>query len=253
MRAVIIIQARMGSTRLPGKSLLEIEGKPLIWHVVERAKRSKNANEIILATTDDKKDDPIEKFCVENNVKCFRGNQEDVLDRYYQSAKGAKAEIIVRITGDSPLNDPHLIDKFIDELKNGGYDYVSNVQQPWMDGFDVEVFTFNALERSWKEASMESEREHVTPYIRNSGKFKVLYMKNDSRFANLQCSIDKIEDLEFIRQIYKRLLKKGLDHNFTYLDVIEILEKEPQLLEINKGGTINEWFYKAQKEDKKFK
>jgi len=250
---IIILQARMSSTRLPQKVLMEIEGKSILWHLVQRMKKSKNSADLIIATSLDESDDLIEKFCIENNVNCFRGNLNDVLDRFYQCAKKYNADIIVRVTGDSPLNDPKLVDDFIKELKDGNYDYVSNGEKPWMDGFDVEVFTFKTLEKAWKEAIMESEREHVTPYIKNSGLFKIKYIKNDERFANIQFSIDRIDDFNFVNEIYKRIFEKKLDHNFTYLDVIKIIEEEPDLLNINKNSVMNEGYKKSLKEDKKIK
>jgi spore coat polysaccharide biosynthesis protein SpsF (cytidylyltransferase family) len=251
MKTVIIIQSRMGASRLPGKSLMEIAGRPLIWHVIERARHSKEAQEIVLATTVERVDDKIAEFAKNNGIKCFRGSLDDVLDRYYQAAKAAKADIVVRITGDSPLVDPLLINEAIRIFKTGNYDYVSNGQKPWMDGFDVEVFSFAALEDAWKNAAMASEREHVTPHIKNNAKSRKYYMKNDPRFANLQCSVDRKEDLEFVREIYKEMLGSGKDHIFTYKDVIGLLEKRSELREINKNSIVNEGYSKSLREDRK--
>ena len=249
----IIIQARMSATRLPGKSLMEIEGKPVIWHVVERARKAKQANTVMIATTVEKSDQPIADFAKKSGIACFRGDLNDVLDRYYNAAKQSGAGIIVRITGDSPLVDPGLIDEAVGLLKRGKYDYVSNSQQPWMDGFDVEAFTFASLERAWKEAEMASQREHVTPYMRDSGKFRVHYLKNDPKLDGVQCSIDHEADLAFVREIYKHMLKKGLDHEFSYKDVIALLEEKPELLKINKGAVVNEGYAKSLREDRKVK
>ena len=251
MKTAIIIQARMGSTRLPGKSLMEIEGKPLIWHVVERARRSRETDEVVLATTSERIDDGLAEFAKKNGIKCFRGSLDDVLDRYYQAAKEAKAEIVVRITGDCPLVDPFLVDEAAKIFKSGKYDYVSNCQEPWMDGFDVEVFSFEALEDAWKNAVMASEREHVTPYIKNKPKNRKFYMKNDPRFAGIQCSVDRPKDLDFVREIYKEMLESGKDHAFTYKDVMKLLERKPELLKINKDSIVNEGYLKSLKEDKK--
>ncbi|HNT60580.1 MAG TPA: glycosyltransferase family protein [Candidatus Bilamarchaeaceae archaeon] len=251
MKTVIIIQARMGSARLPGKSLMEIEGKPLIWHVVERAKHSKEANKVVLATTMEKIDDGLAEFAKKNGVKCFRGSLEDVLDRYYHAAKEANADVVIRVTGDCPLVDPFLVDEAVRIFKRGKYDYVGNGQEPWMDGFDVEVFSFKALEDAWKNAIMASEREHVTPYIKNNSKNRKFYMKNDPRFDGIQCSVDRREDLEFVRAIYRKMLVIGKDHTFTYKDVMVLLEKRPELLRINKGSVVNEGYFKSIKEDKK--
>jgi len=176
-----------------------------------------------------------------------------VLDRYYNAAKASDAEIIVRITGDSPLVDPEIIDRAILLLKKGNYDYTANSQQPWMDGFDVEAFTFAALEKSHKEAAMASEREHVTLHIRNSPAFKKEYIKNDPKLEHVHCSIDRENDLKFVREVYRLLLAKGLDHDFSYKDVIALLEEKPQLLKINGDSVINEGYYKSLKEDRKVK
>jgi len=252
-KVVIIIQARMGSTRLPGKSLMPIEGKPIIWHVVERAKKAKEADSVVLATTTEKSDDELADFAKLNGISFFRGSLDDVLGRYYNAAKQSGASIIVRITGDSPLVDPALIDEAIALLKKGKYDYTANSQQPWMDGFDVEAFAFAALEKAWKEAQMQSEREHVTLYIRNSGKFRLDYIRNDPRLEHVHCSIDREKDLKFVREIYRLLLQKGLDHKFSYKDVIALLEEKPELLRINSDSVINEGMYKSLREDRKVK
>jgi spore coat polysaccharide biosynthesis protein SpsF (cytidylyltransferase family) len=253
MKTVIVIQSRMGASRLPGKSLMDIEGKPLIWHVVERARRSRESDEVVLATTTEKADDGIAEFAKNNGIQCFRGSLEDVLDRYYQAAKAAKADVVVRVTGDSPLVDPLLIDEAVGIFKGGKYDYVSNGQKPWMDGFDVEVFSFAALEDAWKNAAMASEREHVTPYLKNNAKFRRFYMKNDPRFDGVQCSVDRKEDLEFVRAVYREMLGSGKGHTFSYKDVMALLERRPELLEMNKNSVVNEGYYKSLTEDRKVK
>lgn len=253
MKTIAIIQARMGSTRLPGKSLLPIGGKPLIWHVVERSRQAKKVDAVVLATTKDRSDDGIADFAGKNGIECFRGNTEDVLDRFYQAAKKYGAGMVVRITGDSPLVDPALIDKAVGMLVKGKLDYVSNSKPPWMDGFDVEAFTFAALERAWKEAGMASEREHVTPYIRDSGKFRVGFMENDPALDGVQCSVDRKEDLEFVREIIKRMAEGGKGEGFTYKDVIALLKREPRLRDINRQSVVNEGYYKSLKEDRRIK
>lgn len=252
-KVAIIIQARMGSTRLAGKSMMEIEGKPIIWHVVERAKRAKKADAVMIATTTGKSDDALAEFAKREGIGCFRGDLEDVLDRYYNAAKAAGAGVVVRITGDSPLVDPALIDEALGMLESGRCDYAANSQQPWMDGFDVEAFTFAALAKSWKEASMASEREHVTLHMRNSPAFRKQYMKNDARLEKVHCSVDRENDLKFVREVYRLLLKKGLDHEFSYRDVIALLEEKPELLGINSESIVNEGYYKSLKEDRKVK
>ncbi|MCX6772879.1 MAG: glycosyltransferase family protein [Candidatus Micrarchaeota archaeon] len=256
MKTIAIIQARMGSTRLPGKSLLPIGGKPLIWHVAKRTAMGKAVDSVILATTTDKSDDGIADFARKEGIESFRGNTEDVLDRFYNAAKKAgagKADVVVRITGDSPLVDPALIDKAVGMLVKGKLDYVSNSRQPWMDGFDVEAFTFAALERAWIEAKMASEREHVTPYIRESGKFKVEFMENDPALDGVQCSVDRQEDLEFVREIIRRMAADGKGEEFSYMDVIALLKREPRLRDINRQSVVNEGYFKSLKEDRRIK
>lgn len=243
----------MSSTRLPKKSLMDVCGKPLIWHVVERAKHSKSANIAVLATTSDASDDQIYDYAVKNSIVVFRGDLNDVLDRYYQAAKKFNADIVVRITGDSPLVDPALIDVAVDTLNSGAYDYVSNSKEPWMDGFDVEAFTFNALEDAWKNAVMASEREHVTPYIRNKMINRIHYLENDPWFDGVHLSVDNVDDLGLVRKIYSAILDSGKDHVFSYLDVKELLTANPDLLKINKNSIVNEGYVKSLKEDKKIK
>lgn len=253
MHVVVIIQSRMDASRLPGKSLMDIHGKPLIWHVIERVKNAKEVDTILLATTEEAVDDPLANFFESIKVNVYRGDLNDVLDRYYQAAKMSNADVVVRVTGDCPLIDPKIIDEAIEIFKKGNHDYVSNCQEPWMDGFDVEVFSFKALEDAWKNAKLASEREHVTPYIRNNKKFRKHFLKNDPWFSGKQCSVDRKEDLEFIWAVYSELLKKGKDHKFTYKDVKEILIDDPSILEINKSSTVNEGYKKSLKEDKKIK
>jgi spore coat polysaccharide biosynthesis protein SpsF (cytidylyltransferase family) len=249
----LIITVRMGASRLPGKSLMDIHGHPLIWHVIERVKHAKEVEAIMLATTREKVDDPLADFFKSIDVQVYRGDLNDVLDRYYQAAKIARADVVIRVTGDCPLVDPSIIDEAVKLFKSGNYDYVSNCQEPWMDGFDVEVFSFNALETAWKEATMTSEREHVTPYIRNTTKFKKYFLENDPWFEGQQCSVDRIEDLEFVRAVYAELFKQKKDHRFSYEDVKEVLTKNPKIREINKNSIVNEGYKKSLKEDKKIK
>lgn len=245
----------MSSTRLPGKSLMDICGKPLIWHVLQRALKSIESNEVVLATTTESSDDPLYQFALKNGFNCFRGLLDDVLDRYYQTAKANDANIVVRITGDCPLVDPQLIDEMVRLFKKSELDYVSNGKQPWMDGFDVEVFSFHALEIAWKNATLASEREHVTPYIRKmaDAQEKSFYTDTDPWFADKQMSVDRPNDLELIRQIYAFMFQNNRDHNFTYQDVKALLIAHPKLSEINKGAIINEGYTKSLKEDKKVK
>ncbi len=161
-----IVQARLGSTRLPGKTMMPLEGEPLLGHLVRRIRKSQLISGIIIATTTQERDDRIVRFAEEKNVRWYRGSENDVLDRFYQAALLHQLQTIVRVTPDCPMLDPRVTDRVIEKFLEGGHDYVSNVlTPPYPDGLDTEVFSFAALERAWKEARLPSDREHVTAYI----------------------------------------------------------------------------------------
>jgi spore coat polysaccharide biosynthesis protein SpsF len=233
---VAIVQARMGSTRLPGKVMMDIVGKPMLWHVVNRLKYSKLLKEIIVATTTNKRDDIIETFCKQHNISCYRGSEEDVLDRYYQAAKLYKADPIVRITADCPLIDPKIVDEVISIYLNNikKVDVVTNLLiRSYPRGLDTEVISFNSLERIWKEANKEYQREHVSVYIYENLKiFRTKNVKRDSDLSYLRFTVDECKDLEFVREIYKWLCK---NNNLFFLDeILQLLQEKPYLVEINK-------------------
>jgi len=170
-----ILQARVSSTRLPGKVLKPILGMPMLLRQIERVKQAKLIEQLLVATSDDKSDDPIEQLCRENDIACFRGSLDDVLDRFYQAAKPYQPDHIVRLTGDCPLIDPQLIDEVVVFCLSGDYDYVSNAFEPtYPDGLDVEVFRFPCLQQAWEEAELPSEREHVTLFIKSVA-LKMIY------------------------------------------------------------------------------
>jgi len=231
---VAIIQARMGSIRLPGKVLMDIEGKPMLWHVINRVKYSKLINKIVIATSTNKKDDVIEEFCKSNNIDFYRGSEMDVLDRYYQAAKVFKASLIVRITSDCPLIDPEVVDLVIKTHLSSDVDYTSNnIERTFPRGLDTEVFKFSALEKAYKEAVAPYQREHVTVYIyENPYLFRLNNVKNDKDISYLRWTVDEKADLHFVREIYKRLNKE--DRIFLMRDILNVLEREPFLIEINK-------------------
>ena len=236
MKIVAIIQARMGSSRLPGKVLKDLCGQPMLGWVVGRTTSAKLVNQIIVATTTDVRDDAIVQFCQTNTITCFRGSPNDVLDRYYQAAKYFQADIIVRITADCPLIDPELIDKTIKAFLDSNVDFAANrLPPPFMRtypiGLDVEVVSFYALERAWKEATELHEREHVMPYFYEvSGRFKIITLDHEKDLSALRWTVDTTEDLEFIRQILKYLHCRM---DFSWKDVLEVIEKNPELLQIN--------------------
>jgi spore coat polysaccharide biosynthesis protein SpsF (cytidylyltransferase family) len=246
-----IIQARMGSTRLSGKVMLEISGKPVLWHVINRVSKSKLIDGLVVATTINKEDDIIEKFCNQNSIPVFRGSEDDVLDRYYQCARKFGIKNIVRITADCPLHDPLVIDLVIERYRLGNCDYVSNADPPtYPDGIDVEVLSFDVLEKAWRNASLISEREHVTPYIRkHSDLFRINNVANEEDLSTYRWTLDQAEDFEFIQKIYKKFEELNIDE-FCIKDIIGLLEKNPELTSINSAIQRNEGYTKSVNEDK---
>lgn len=240
----------MGSTRLPGKTLANIAGKPMLTHVIERLRGSRLLQEIVVATTTKEVDDPIVELVEKLKVYVFRGSEDDVLDRYYQAFQKYLADVIVRVSSDCALADPHVVDKVTAHYLGGNYDYVANtLKRTYPDGLDVEVFSFKALEKAWKEARWASEREHVTPYIcKNPDKFRLANVENSINLSHLRWSVDEAEDLEFVRQVYRHLYKEG--KIFYMEDVLELLRKDPDLEQINQGIAINEGYTKSLREDR---
>jgi len=250
-RVALIVQARMGSTRLPGKILMPLKGKPMLGWQLERLKRAKELDQIILATTDTKGDDAVAALGETCGVTVFRGDEDDVLDRYYRAAKEAGADIIVRVTGDCPLTDPAVVDEVVRHFRSANVDYTKHPEN-YPEGLDTEVFSFDALERVWREAKLPSEREHVTPFIRNHPElFRVdaPWTSGDISRPTYHWSVDTANDFKFIEAICEHM---DTD-TFSMRDVIALLERHPEFLEINKGGTGYEGLEKSQKEDKEFK
>jgi spore coat polysaccharide biosynthesis protein SpsF len=232
-----IVQARIGSTRLPGKIFKELEGKPILWHVVNRLSHSKKIKNIIVATTDLPEDDATEEFCKENKIDCFRGSSEDVLSRYYQAAVDYEADTIVRVTSDCPAIDPVVIDKMIDKYlrlnKTEKVDYLSNtIKRTFPRGLDAEIFSFEALAEAFRCANEKYEREHVTPYIyQRPDVFKIVSYENDRDFSFHRWTVDTADDYELMKQIYKNLYKPN--KLFYFEDVLKLFEKKPELIKIN--------------------
>ena len=236
MKVVAIIQARMGSTRLPGKVMKEILGKPVILWDLDRISLSKLIDEIVVAVPYGKENDVIVDTIKEYNDKIVttRGSEEDVLDRYYQAAVQTNADVVIRITSDCPLIDPVVIDHVIEQFLDNDCDYCSNsLTRTYPRGLDTEVFSFKALEEAYHEATKDYEREHVTPYIiENPDKFKLLNVANDIDLSHLRWTLDTKEDFEFISAVYERIFpKKQL---FLMDDVLELMDKEPELIDINR-------------------
>ena len=245
-----IVQARMGSTRLPGKVMEEIVGKPMLWHVIDRLKQAKLLDSIIVATTDKEVERPILRLTEDLGIASYAGSEKDVLDRYYQAARKFGVDTIVRITADCPLVDPRVVDKVIQHYLMGDCDYAANtLKYTYPDGLDVAVFSCVALEKAWKQARWASEREHVTPYIwKNPDKFRLANVENKVNLSHLRWTVDVKEDLAFVRQVYKYLYKQG--QTFYMEDILELLEAYPDLEKINQGIPPNEGYAKSLREDK---
>lgn len=245
----------MGSTRLPGKVLMDIEGKPLLQHVVDRVRRSRYISEIILATTTNGGDIQIIEFAKRQSLKYFAGNEDDVLDRFYQCAKKFSSDIIVRITPDDPFKDPEIVDTAIEIfIKNcDTLDYVTNTLPPsYPIGIDIEVFSFQSLEKAWKEAKKPSEREHVTPYIWNHPElFRIRNFSYSDDISHLRWTLDTEADLLFAREIYKRLYREKPD--FLMNDILDVLKREPDLIKINQCDEKYQGYLKSLEKDKQFK
>lgn len=231
----VIIQARMGSTRLPGKIMKEILGKPLLIHILERVERMETKDRIIIATTTLKEDDTIAETVKDSDktMDIFRGSSQDVLDRYYRAAIYYEVDTIVRITSDDPLIDPKVSDMVVETFLKNCCDYCcNNMPRTYPLGLDTEVFSFESLERTWKEAHTPHEREHVTPYMReNPDIFRLLSVQHTTDLSNLRWSVDYPEDFAFVTEVYKRLYPEN--PLFSMEDILDVLDKEPWLAKIN--------------------
>lgn len=248
-----ILQARVSSSRLPGKVLKPILGKPMLVHQIERVLQSQRIDQLIVATSADKSDDDLENMCRQINIPYFRGSLNDVLDRFYQAAKIWQPQHVVRLTGDCPLIDPEIIDAMIDYYLAGGYDYASNaVQSTFPDGLDVEIFRFFNLETVWKEASLPSQREHVTPFIHQQPeRFRIGQYRNTEDLSHLRWTVDEPEDFALVTRIYEALYP--INPEFRMTDVLELLQQRPDLAAINQKFERNEGLKKSLNEDRRHK
>jgi spore coat polysaccharide biosynthesis protein SpsF (cytidylyltransferase family) len=243
-----IVQARMGSSRLPGKALMDIGGHPMLWRVVSRARHASTLDEVVVATTPLEADDTIAAFCAHNGIPCFRGSDDDVLDRYYHAALEHHAETIVRITADCPLLDPAVIDQVVNRFLSGAFDYVSNTDPPtYPDGLDTEVFSFAALERAWKEAHWQSEREHVTPYLKKHPEwFRKANVTHDTDLSNQRWTVDEWADLAFVRAVVAALPTETSDLE----TLLALLRARPELRDVNAEFTRDEGYARSLREDR---
>ena len=244
---VIVVQARMSSSRLPGKALLPLLGQSLLYRMIERLRMSYYKATIVVATSTDTSDDIIEQEAAVIGVPCYRGSMDNLLDRHYQAALQHKADVVLKIPSDCPLIDPRIIDQaldfFFDHL--GEYDYVSNLHPATLpDGNDVEIMMMSCLEKAWLEATRPLELEHTTPYIwEHPELFRIanvpwgtgLNFSMSHRFT-----IDYPEDYDFISRIYKKLYP--LRKNFSCNDILQLLENEPKIYEVNSAYAGVNWY-----------
>ncbi|MCX6057536.1 MAG: glycosyltransferase family protein [Chloroflexi bacterium] len=254
-KVVAIIQGRMSSSRLPGKILADISGQPMLTRVYTRTSRAQTLDEVIFATTTDTSDDPVAEYCDFSGIPFTRGSLFDVLDRYYQTASQAKADVVVRITADCPVIDPELIDNVVKAISSdqSSVDFAANRLPPprtrtYPIGLDVEACTFKVLKKAWKEAKEPQHREHVMPFFYEGVKlitenqsmqtglsprgFNIAILQHITDFGDYRWTVDTPEDLEFMREVYSRFA--GRD-DFTWKEVLDLVHDEPQLMEINAG------------------
>ena len=239
---VAIIQARLGSTRLPGKALADVAGKPMLERVVERVRACRGVEQVVIATTLEERDQPVVELARRLGLPLYRGSEQDVLDRIYQAARQAGAKHILRVTPDCPLVDPEVIGEVIELYRTGRYDYVSNtLGRRYPDGLDTELFSFETLEAAWKDGKLPSEREHVTAYmIKHPERFRIGQVEAPADYAEMKWSVDTEEDLEFIRKVYEKLRGKGI---FSMKDVLGLARRD------GASTVVNEGYYRSLGED----
>lgn len=245
MKVLSILQARVSSSRLPGKVLRPILGQPMLFRQIERLSRCKEFEQLVVATSVDLSDDPLASECAARGIACSRGSLNDVLDRFIQSALPYQPETIVRLTGDCPLADPTLIDEVIRYFHAGNYDYASNCIPPtFPDGLDVEVVRSACLEMANREAALPSEREHVTPFLRaHPERFRIGNYAAQVDRSDLRWTVDEPEDFEFARSVYEKLYP--VKPEFTMDDILNLLEEYPDLRSINSMFERNEGLKKS--------
>lgn len=247
-----VLQARLGSSRLPGKVLAPILGEPMLLRQIERVKRCRLVDNLVVATSTSPTDDPLASFCKERDIPVGRGSETDVLSRFIDVAKPYTPSAVVRLTGDCPLADPEVIDEVIGAFKAGNVDYASNVEPAtFPDGLDVEVVRWATLERAHREAVLPSHREHVTLFIRSQPeRFPATAVTRSPDLSHLRWTVDESADLEFVRRIYGELYPAK--PNFVTADILRLLDANPNLAAVNCGFERNEGLRKSLESDAKF-
>jgi len=242
-----IIQARMGSSRLPGKVLALVLGRPLLWHMVQRLRRSSRVEQIVIATTDQAIDRQIVTLAESLDVCVMTGSETDVLDRFYQVATLTKADPVVRLTADCPLIDPELIDRVVSVFTALDVDYAS-LAETYPNGLETEIFRFDVLACAWREAVLPSEREHVTPFIRKrSDRFSLLEVPSEQDWGNFRWTVDEPRDLALVREIFCELYQGN--QAFSFFDVLQLMRHRPELCRINHGIPRNQGYQISLEQD----
>lgn len=253
MKYAAMIQARCGSSRLPGKILMDLDGKPVLQWVVERVQKSKYVDEVVVVTSVDKQNLPVLRLCADLGVQVFAGAEDDVLDRYYQMAKLIKPEYVVRVTADCPCYDWSILDQAIEAMLPET-DYLSDFGETLPDGLDIEVMKFNALKLAWQKAELLSEREHVTQYIRKHPE-EFQHQNFACPFGSLghlRWTLDEREDYNLIEKVYQHFLSIG-QADFLAQNILDFLDKNPELSKINAHYARNEGLAKSLLEDRVYK
>lgn len=238
MKVVAIVQARMGSIRFPNKVMRHVLGRPMIEVLLHRLAQSKRINQIVLATSDHDRNQPLAVHVQKLGFSVYQGSEDDVLDRYYQAAKLHHADVVIRVTGDCPLIDPGLVDELIDEFDKSGVDYLSNTLVPtYPDGLDTEVFRFAALEKAATEATLPFDREHVTPYLKKAKRFLVVNHKNCEDLSGERWTVDEPEDFEVVSSVFKYFSPR---QDFNWREVLALSKQQPEIFQGNQHLIRNE-------------
>lgn len=250
MKFLVLIQARCGSSRLPNKVMKKLSGKTDLEWVIERVKRSRYADEVMVITSIEKENLPLIGLCTNLGIRVFVGSENDVLDRYYQTAKLLQPEYVVRITADCPCFDWRYLDMAIEQLEEDT-DYIGQMEESFPDGLDIEIMKFSALKDSWELAGLASEREHVTQYIRkHPEKYKLQNLECPIKgIVDKRWTLDEEEDYRLIDEIYRYFIAQGKE-DFVTEDILEFLREHPEIENINKQFTRNEGLKKSIAEDK---
>jgi spore coat polysaccharide biosynthesis protein SpsF len=242
-----ILQARVSSTRLPRKVLKPILGRPMLLHQLDRVRRARTLDALVVATSTDPGDDAIEELCATAGIACFRGSLEDVLDRFYRAALPYRPQHVVRLTGDCPLADPEVIDRVVNVCRAESLDY-AGAEPSFPDGLDVEVMRFSVLEEAWRQATRPSDREHVTQFInRQPDRFRIRGVANDVDLSHLRWTVDEPEDFELVTRIYEALYPAN--PAFTTRNILDLLARQPALATLNQGIVRNAGLAKSLEAD----